>query len=83
MNGMRRLRHTLQLVLFAGLLLSPQWAHACAVCFSAKEGTRTAFLVTTVALSLLPLGAIGGVIYWLRKKAKELDALDAQPGART
>lgn len=83
MNTMHRLRHALQLVLVTALLLSPQWAEACAVCFSAKEGTRTAFLVTTVALSLLPLAGIGGVIYWLRKKAKDLDALDAQPGART
>jgi hypothetical protein len=61
---------------FAAVLLVPQSALACSVCFSAKEGTQMAFIVTTVFLSLLPLGLIGGLIYWLRSKAKSLAAAE-------
>ncbi len=62
---------------FAALMLLPQSAWACSVCFSAKEGTRMAFIVTTVFMSLLPLGLIGGLIFWLRSKAKSLAEAEA------
>ena len=41
-------------------------AEACPVCFSAKEGTRAAFIGTTIFLSLLPLWMIGGIALWLK-----------------
>lgn len=62
---------------FAAFMLVPKSALACSVCFSAKEGTQTAFIVTTVFMSLLPLGLIGGLIFWLRSKAKDLAAAEA------
>lgn len=43
---------------------------ACAVCFSAKEGARGAFYLTTAVLTFLPLGMIGGIIFWIRKKLR-------------
>ncbi len=43
---------------------------ACAVCFSAKEGARGAFYITTAVLTFLPLALISGVIFWLKKKLK-------------
>jgi len=54
----------------AVLLCCPAAAHACAVCFSATEQNRVAFLVTTIVLSLLPLGLIGGGLLWLRRQAR-------------
>lgn len=76
------LRRSLEWALVSVILLTPAWAQACSVCFSAREGTRSAFLITTIALSLLPLGLIGGVIFWLRRKARSLDHLDAQSRAQ-
>ena len=62
-------------VLFALLALAEP-AFACAVCFDANEETRTAFIATTIVLSLLPLGLMGGFIYWLWRRAQ---AADSQP----
>lgn len=72
--------------LWLGLVASA--AHACPVCFSAKdEASRQAFFDTTVFLTLLPLAMIGGVIYWIARRSRQLEAEppepeapDAQPG---
>jgi hypothetical protein len=53
------------------LILLPAAAEACAVCGAAAERNRAAFLGTTIFLSLLPLGMIGGGLYWLRKRGRE------------
>ena len=48
---------------------------ACPVCFSAKEGSRDAFLWTTILLSLVPLAMMGAVFfairYIVRQKSKQ------------
>ena len=49
-------------------LLLPRAALACSVCFSGPDESRTAFLMTTVGMSALPLVLIGGVIWWLRRQ---------------
>ena len=54
------------------LIAWPAAAEACAVCFSAADQNRAAFLVTTIVLSLLPLGLIGGGLLWLRRQARRL-----------
>ncbi|MFQ5697178.1 MAG: hypothetical protein ACE5IL_02710 [Myxococcota bacterium] len=48
---------------------SPGFARACAVCFSASDETRDAFLGTTVFLTVLPLLMIGGLVLWLWRRA--------------
>lgn len=53
----------------------PEAAHACPVCFDPREENRFAFLATTIFLSLVPLGMVGGVGMWLRKRARELKGL--------
>lgn len=57
--------------LFTAILISicvvPQIVDACPVCFSAKEGTREAYLLTAAFLTFLPLGMIGSLLFWLRK----------------
>jgi hypothetical protein len=53
----------------------PDVAHACPVCFDPREENRFAFLATTVFMSLVPLGMVGGVGLWLRKRARDLKGL--------
>jgi len=43
-------------------------AHACPVCFDANESNRTAFIVTTIFLSLLPLTMVGAIVLWIRQR---------------
>ena len=53
---------------FVGALLAvlPGAAHACAVCGGFADRNRQAFFNMTILLSLLPLGLIGGGIWWVR-----------------
>jgi len=55
----------MSLVAFA-IILAPGMARACAVC---GQNNQTAFLVPTIFLSLLPLGLIGGGVYWWRRSS--------------
>jgi hypothetical protein len=58
----------------------PSLAHACPVCFSAKdEAGRLAFLGTTLFLTALPLLLIGGVIYWVASRSAA--EVDSEPGS--
>jgi hypothetical protein len=65
------------------LLLAPQVGHACAVCFSGREDARAAFLVTTILLTLLPLGMIGALVLWLRQRVRAAarEAREAEPAS--
>ncbi|HEX9887234.1 MAG TPA: hypothetical protein VGA70_12140 [Longimicrobiales bacterium] len=59
----------------AGLLIAaPDAALACAVCFDPRDENRMAFLATTAFLSLLPLGMVGGMGFWLWRKVRVGDA---------
>ena len=55
------------------LVLSPDVVLACPVCFDPRAENRAAFLATTAFLSLFPLGMVGGLGLWLRRRAGELD----------
>jgi len=48
----------------------------CPVCFDSKEETRLAFMGTTALLTLLPLGLVGGVGMWIRRRYRSLDRAD-------
>lgn len=63
------------LVLLAAL---PEVVLACPVCFDSSDENRMAFLATTAFLSLLPLGMVGSAGLWLRKRSRELDALESE-----
>ena len=59
--------------LAALLVLAPRVVHACAVCFGGQEGdTRMAFILTTAFLTFLPLLIIGGAVWWLRRRFRQL-----------
>jgi hypothetical protein len=62
------------------LLLAPQVAAACAVCFTGRaDETRVAFLVTTGFLTALPILLVGALVWWLCRRARQIR--DEQQGA--
>ena len=63
------------LAALALLVLVPEAAHACPVCFDSRDENRQAFLATTAFLSLLPLGMVAGAGLWIRRKTREQDEL--------
>jgi hypothetical protein len=56
--------------LVVALSLLPGLAHACAVCGGGNPANRFAFFVSTMALSLLPLGMFAGGFLWLRSRLR-------------
>ena len=67
-------RAWIPVLVLATLAIFPDSAHACPVCFDARDESRQAFLATTAFLSLLPLGMVAGVGLWRRKRSGEIDA---------
>ena len=63
------MKHLLLVLTAAWVLLSPELASACAVCFDPNEESKFSFLVMTIVMSLLPLALIGGTLLWLRSRA--------------
>lgn len=63
----------LEIAVVAALLAAPDLARACAVCTGGStEEVRYAFLWTTGFLSVLPLALIGGLVFFLRRRAREI-----------
>jgi hypothetical protein len=58
-------------LLLLGLGLAPGVALACAVCGGGNPANRFAFFVSTMVLSLLPLGLFLGGFLWLRSRLRE------------
>lgn len=48
-------------------------AHACPSCASPLEENRQAFVDTTIFLTVVPLAMIGGLVWWIRRKAREME----------
>jgi hypothetical protein len=63
---------------YAGLtflfwLFSTEWTYSCAVCFSANDESRGAYLFTTGLLSVMPLLIIASVVFWFKHRCGQLD----------
>lgn len=54
----------------------------CPVCFDVRDGPRVAFFVTTIFLSLLPLGMLGGLVWWIRLRSRAADHRDSNLESR-
>ena len=68
------MKHACAGVLVALLVLAPRIALACPVCMGGRDdATRAAFLLTTLFLTVLPLILIGGVVWWLTRRARTLE----------
>ena len=74
---MKALHLLLGFVAFVAIVSIAEPAFACAVCFDANEESRGAFLGTTIFLSLFPLGMIGGLIFWIWRRAVAINAEEA------
>ena len=59
-------------------LAMPSIVHACAVCSDGEKQNAMAFFWTTVLLTALPLGLLGGIIRWVQKRSKTLEAEQLQ-----
>jgi predicted cobalt transporter CbtA len=60
-------------LLWTVILLVTKPTLACSVCAgSDPEEVRSAFIVTTAFMTFFPLLMIGGVIYWLRRRFRQL-----------
>ncbi|UCE87584.1 MAG: hypothetical protein JSU66_07680 [Deltaproteobacteria bacterium] len=77
-----RIRNGLAGLLAAPILWLPRVGWACAVCSAGRDDeTRVAFILTTALLTFLPLGMIAGLLLWLRRRARRLEA-DSAPRPR-
>jgi hypothetical protein len=63
------------------LVALPDAAHACPVCFDPREENRVAFLATTIFMSVVPLGMVGGLGLWLRRRARQMKGLPPEDEA--
>lgn len=68
------------LVLVAAL--APELAAACAVCGAGgdEDGSRVAYITTTVILSALPLSLLGGFALWIRRLHRQQARKSPHPG---
>lgn len=66
-------RRWIPVFILAALALFPGVAHACPVCFDPRDQSNGTFLASTAFLSLVPLGMLGSVGYWLRNRSRKLD----------
>ncbi len=48
-------------------------ARACPSCASPLEENRQAFVDTTIFLTVVPLAMIGGFVWWIRRRTREID----------
>jgi hypothetical protein len=68
-----RIRFALALLVSTAVLLAPQLAAACAVCFTGRaDETRVAFIVTTGFLTALPILLVGTLVWWLCRRARQI-----------
>ncbi len=61
-------------LLLGSALSWPALSLACPVCFNSRDENRLAFFWTAMVLSVLPLGLIGGALFWVWRRAHAADA---------
>ena len=68
------MRKTATALAFALSALPAQQALACAVCFSGRDESRVAYLLTTIFMTSIPMFVLAAGIYWVVKKANAADS---------
>ena len=80
---MKAMRNRLASVVALAIVLSPQLAKACSVCTTGKDDeTRAAFVAMTAFMTFLPLGLIGGFVWWLRRRALAMQQIEPRRPAQ-
>ena len=70
-----KLASALAPIVALAVVASPTLARACAVCTAGRdEENAFAFLVTTVFMSIMPLAALGTLIFVLYRRIQKLEA---------
>jgi hypothetical protein len=68
----------LSAIAVALVVLAPLDALACDSCLAAQDSNvQAAFVSATAFMTLLPLSLVGGLFFWLRRRARRLDAEEA------
>jgi hypothetical protein len=68
------------LIAWALVELVPRAAAACSVCTAGRDDeTNQAFLMSTIFLSLLPLAALGTLVFVLWRRIRALELGDGEP----
>jgi hypothetical protein len=65
----------------AAVLLVSSVAHACPMCFNGNNSNQSAFLYGSLFLMIVPVVAIGSLLYWAYRRSKALDAPPPPPPA--
>ena len=61
------------------LLLIPGLSEACSVCMGGREDeSRLAFEWMTLFMTVTPLALVGSVLWWLRRRFRELEVLHSE-----
>lgn len=70
-------------VVTTAILMMPRIAAACSVCTAGRdEENQTAFLLSTLFMSILPLAAIGSIIFFIYRRIQKVEAeQEARAGA--
>ena len=63
-----------------GLLLAGV-AHACPMCFNGNNSNQSAFLYGSLFLMIVPVTAIGSLLYWAYRRSKSLEVRPPGPPA--
>lgn len=66
-----------------GVASAADLAHACPSCASPLEENRQAFVDTTIFLTVVPLMLIGGLIWWIRRKVRQMEQAPEIPVPET
>jgi len=67
------------LVAAAALPLVPAAAWACPACMVTDPKNANTYLGMTLMMSILPLGMLGGLIYWFWRRYSQKPGAAAQP----
>lgn len=71
------LSRSLATLSFVAVWFSPTVANACPSCFSGNEN-REQYILTFVLLTVLPLAAIGGLVWWFVRRVRAVERVEAE-----
>ena len=58
-------------------MIMPRVAHACPVCFyTENEANKLAYLITAIFLTMLPFVIVGGLLWWVARRARAMESPD-------
>jgi hypothetical protein len=66
---------------FVGVWLVPQLAFACPMCFGGNNQNQEAFLYGSLFLMIVPVTAIGSLLYWAYRRYRAWDEPSEPPKA--